>query len=170
MLYKSPDIAFGILDPTGIGHLTLDLILGSYVVARSTLSPEEITAYFELQSIFRNGDGQLSFTKFKEMFFPHLTLNGEDVKDQNNIGSITIKSNKNTGRVQKEMLDRVKKLNEQICFKISRNFTSVNKAFLTLDQDHDGLIEPKDVIALYGTHITIDYSDLLKIMESKNGR
>ena len=44
----------------------------------------------------------------------------------------------------------------------------MNKAFLTLDQDHDGFIEPKDLVAIYGSHIKINFTDLLKIMESKN--
>lgn len=61
-------------------------------------------------------------------------------------------------------------MNEEICGKISSNFTSVNKAFLTLDMDHDGWIEPKDLVAIYGTHLTIEYADLLKIMENVNSR
>ena len=61
-------------------------------------------------------------------------------------------------------------LNKKICNKISNNFTSVNKAFLTIDQDHDGLINPKELVALYGAHISIDYQDLVKIMESFNSK
>lgn len=44
----------------------------------------------------------------------------------------------------------------------------MNKAFLTLDQNHDGWVEPKDIVTLYGTHIDIDQDDLVKIMESIN--
>ena len=61
-------------------------------------------------------------------------------------------------------------LNKKICNKISNNFTSVNKAFLSIDQDHDGFIEPKELVALYGAHITIDYQDLVKIMEGFNSK
>ena len=78
MLYKSPDSAFGILDPEGHGYVTLDQILNSFVKSRSNLSPEEIKAFFELQNIFRNGQGKLLFNKFRELFFPHMTLAGED--------------------------------------------------------------------------------------------
>lgn len=46
----------------------------------------------------------------------------------------------------------------------------MNKAFLTIDQDHDGFIEPKDIVALYGSHITMEYADLIKIMESFNSK
>ena len=69
-----------------------------------------------------------------------------------------------------EIQKRLTKLNQQICNKISNNFNSVNKAFLTLDQNHDGLIEPKDLVALYGTHLTIDLPDLVKIMERVNSK
>ena len=39
-----------------------------------------------------------------------------------------------------------------------------------MDQNHDGLIEPKDLVALYGTHLTIDLPDLVKIMERVNSK
>ena len=52
-----------------------------------------------------------------------------------------------------DMKKRLEDLNDKICRKIANNFTSVNKAFLTIDQDHDGLINPKDIVSLYGTHI-----------------
>ena len=54
-LYKQPDLAFGLLDPEGLGYLTLDMILNSYITGRSKLSPEEIESFFELQNIFKNG-------------------------------------------------------------------------------------------------------------------
>jgi len=47
-MYRNPETAFGTLDPEGLGHLTLDLVLNSYVAGRCGLTPEEITAYFEL--------------------------------------------------------------------------------------------------------------------------
>ena len=34
-LYKQPDVAFGLLDPEGLGYLTLKLFLNSYVSSRS---------------------------------------------------------------------------------------------------------------------------------------
>ena len=36
--------------------------------------------------------------------------------------------------------------------------------------DHDGLVEPRDIVSMYGTHITIEYADLVKIMESVNSK
>ena len=37
-----------------------------------------MTAYFELKSIFKDGQGRFQFSKFREFFFPHMTLAGED--------------------------------------------------------------------------------------------
>jgi len=31
-----------------------------------------------MQNIFRDGEGRLPFAKFRELFFPHMTLAGED--------------------------------------------------------------------------------------------
>ena len=58
--------------------MTLPLFLNSYVTSRSNLSPEEISAFFEMQNIFKDGEGKLKFAKFRELFFPHMTLAGED--------------------------------------------------------------------------------------------
>lgn len=78
IMYKTADIAFGILDPQGQGYLTLQNILASYVVNRCGLAPEEITAYFAMINVFRGNQGRLTYAKFRELFFPHQTLAGED--------------------------------------------------------------------------------------------
>ena len=98
-----------------------------------------------------------------------MTLAGEDPVIYKNAlePSKTLAEKK---KLSNEIQARIRKLNAQICFKISRNFTSVNKAFLTLDQDHDGWVEPKDIVAVYGAHIDIDYADLVKIMENVSSR
>ena len=75
------------------------------------------------------------------------------------------KTQAETSKMAADMKKRLEDLNDKICRKIANNFTSVNKAFLTIDQDHDGLINPKDIVSLYGTHIQMEYSDLLKIFE-----
>ena len=41
---------------------------------------------------------------------------------------------------------------------------------MTLDRDHDGQIGPEDIVSLYGTHLTIDFADLVKIMDRVNSR
>ncbi len=110
----------------------------------------------------------LKFNKFRELFFPHMTLAGED--PVLNKEYTTIKTEKQKEQYKIDARDRIMKLNSQICDKIANNFTSVNKAFLTIDQDHDGYIEPKDIVSLYGTHITIDYADLVKVLETHNSR
>ena len=69
-LYKAPDNAFGMLDPSGLGHITLDAVLSSHLVPRTGLKPEELTAFFELKNIFKNGEGAINFAQFRELFFP----------------------------------------------------------------------------------------------------
>jgi hypothetical protein len=42
---------------------------------------------------------------------------------------------------------------------------------LALDDNHDGQIEPKDLIRLFGNSVEIDYKDLEKIMKERgNGK
>ena len=89
-MYKSPDISFGVLDPEGLGYLSLGSFLSSYVASRCGLTPEEIHAYFEMQSIFSRGDGRLSYTKFRELFFPQMTLAGEDQHVLDNRGRVEV--------------------------------------------------------------------------------
>lgn len=73
-------MAFGILDHEGKSYLTIDEILNSFIVSRSGLTPQEITIFFEMQNIFKGKKGQMIYSKFREMFFPHMTLAGEDPK------------------------------------------------------------------------------------------
>ena len=47
-------------------------------MSRVNLNAQEVIDYFEMQNIFRNGRGKLSFAKFKMIFFPQMTLAGED--------------------------------------------------------------------------------------------
>ena len=54
------------------------MFLKSYISSRSGLSPEEVTIFFEMQNIFVKGEGRLIYSKFRELFFPHMTLAGED--------------------------------------------------------------------------------------------
>ena len=78
-MYKEPYAAFGVMDHEGRGYLVLDDFRTSYVASRSGLSPEEITAFFNLQNSFpKEKDSGLIFAKFRELFFPHMTLAGED--------------------------------------------------------------------------------------------
>ena len=66
------------LDPEGLGYLTLDSIIKSYVTGRSGLTPEEIKSFFDMLNIFKNGQGRLTYAKFRGLFFPHMTLSGDD--------------------------------------------------------------------------------------------
>ena len=46
----------------------------------------------------------------------------------------------------------------------------MRKAFLTLDTHHEGFVDPQEIVAMYGTHIQMDYDDLMKIMEQHNSQ
>jgi Ca2+-binding EF-hand superfamily protein len=55
--------------------------------------------------------------------------------------------------MKKEMRD----LENKIRIKLKNDYTSVRKAFLNLDRDRDGFIEPTEIIRSYGNSIDIDY-------------
>ena len=77
-VYKSPYVAFGQIDPEAKGYIELNDILNSFVVNRSGLNSDDITKFFEIQNIFKGSEGRMIYAKFREMFFPHMTLAGED--------------------------------------------------------------------------------------------
>ena len=67
------------MDHEGRGFLTLEDFTKGYVAARSGLNTEEIAAFFTLQNSFpKDRDTGIIFSKFRELFFPHMTLAGED--------------------------------------------------------------------------------------------
>lgn len=63
---------------------------------------------------------------------------------------------------------RLKKLEEFLKTKFHSNFTSVRKAFLELDLDHDGFISMEDIMKYYGTDNEINFKDLKKLMQDKD--
>ena len=60
-------------------------------------------------------------------------------------------------------------MENQIRELISRNFNSVRRAWLALDDDHDGLIEPAEFIRLMGNSLEMDFRDLEKLMSEHGG-
>ena len=41
---------------------------------------------------------------------------------------------------------------------------------MKLDADHDGWIQPQDIVSAYGMHMEINFQDLLKIMTDKSSK
>jgi len=115
--------------------------------------PDDIKAFFELNNIFKDGI-ELSFQKFRQIFFPHVTIAGFDLKPD-------IKVNHgpdyDSEVWQLEMKKEMRALENKIRIKLKSDFTSVRKAFLELDNDRNGLIEPTEIIKMYGHIIDINY-------------
>jgi len=77
-LYLGAEKAFGAIDHTGLGYVTQDAFLQSYVAQRVPLTSEEINEYFFLENVYKDGDRSLIYDKFKNLFFPHLTMAGDE--------------------------------------------------------------------------------------------
>ena len=65
------------------------------------------------------------------------------------------------------MTKRIEKLDNLIKRKFQEIWVSVRKAFLDLDLDRDGYIEPVDIIRYFGDDDPIDILDLNKLMQEK---
>ena len=65
------------------------------------------------------------------------------------------------------MTKRIEKLDNLIKRKFQEILVSVRKAFLDLDLDRDGYIEPVDIIRYFGDDDPIDIVDLNKLMQEK---
>jgi len=65
------------------------------------------------------------------------------------------------------MVHDLKDLENKIRDRFKNNYGSVRKAFLDLDYNHDGFVEPTDIIRMFGFNVEIHFDDLLKIMREK---
>jgi hypothetical protein len=52
--------------------------------------------------------------------------------------------------------------------KLSNNYTSVRKAFLYLDTDHDGFLTIEDFLRNFGDIKELNFDDLKKLIDSKS--
>jgi Ca2+-binding EF-hand superfamily protein len=62
----------------------------------------------------------------------------------------------------------LKKLDEILKDKITKNWVSVRKAFLDLDTDYDGFISVDDIVRYFGTDTDFSYKDLKKLMKDRD--
>ncbi len=62
----------------------------------------------------------------------------------------------------------MKKLDEILKDKITKNWVSVRKAFLDLDTDYDGFISVDDIVRYFGTDTDFSYKDLKKLMKERD--
>ena len=147
-----PTAAFGSNDHEGLGYITLKAFLENKALSQLKFNKEDITTFFHLNGIFKEGGEEgLSFQKFRQIFFPTFTISGLDQKDA---------EKSFYGKTQEEMLAHMKTLENNIRIHLKNNYTSVRKAFLDLDQNRDGLIEPTDLIKRFGHMFDIQYDYL----------
>ena len=106
-----------------------------------------------MQNIFRDGKGKLPFAKFRMLFFPHMTLAGLDPKIREDTKSVGYSESKWKDEISGNLLQ----LDKKIRAKNSNKYTSVRQAFLKLDLDHDGWIQPQDFVQAFGTHMEIPF-------------
>lgn len=62
----------------------------------------------------------------------------------------------------------MKKLEDFFKEKIANMFTSVRKAFLDLDMDHDGFISVEDILKYFGIDKEFNFNDLKKLIIDKD--
>jgi Ca2+-binding EF-hand superfamily protein len=64
--------------------------------------------------------------------------------------------------------ERLKSLENFLKSKFSNSWTSVRRAFLDLDMDHDGYISVEDLMKYYGADNELKFNDLKKLMRDKD--
>jgi Ca2+-binding EF-hand superfamily protein len=80
-MFKSPGIAFGIFDPQGAGFISFESFTNSRALMNISITQEELKSFFHLNNIFKEGHEEgITFQKFRQLFFPHVTVSGPDPK------------------------------------------------------------------------------------------
>lgn len=46
---------------------------------------DDIRAFFQLKNVFKDGEQGLSFQKFRQFFFPHVTISGFDLRPESKV-------------------------------------------------------------------------------------
>ena len=59
-------------------------------------------------------------------------------------------------------------MEKRLKIKFQKYFEAVRKAFLTLDEDHDGYITVEDILKYFGNETDLNYLDLKMIIKSKD--
>ena len=105
----------------------------------------------------------MSFDAFKRTFFAHLhhtfNIGGNDL-------GTTFNSEEQAVTVddQESLKDKRRKLETYMKEKFTKSWISVRKAFLDLDNDHDGYITHEDIIRYFRTEKEFPYLDIKKLI------
>jgi hypothetical protein len=68
-LYRGPDKAYAAMDFYGVGTISENDFLKSFVVKKLSYTEVELRDFFFLTNMFKDG---MNFDNFKKTFFPHL--------------------------------------------------------------------------------------------------
>lgn len=174
-LYKIPDFAFADIDFQGKGYITEADFLNTLLIYKLKYPKEELKDFFDRENSFKRKINQtetgMNFEIFKRHFFPSEALRYENpmrrmVKGSANDVEI---SNNEDAKLKLKELDTVLKK------KFENNWVSVRKAFLDLDLDYDGYIQPEDIARYFQNDSNrIDFNVLKHLLihrdRNKKGR
>ena len=92
-MYSSAENAYAAFDFTGLGYITADRFLESYLVRdRIRFSHEDMQDFFSQYNLFSETSKGINFDSFKKFFFPHLYLVQEDKDDIDDIHAKEIRN------------------------------------------------------------------------------
>ena len=80
-MYRNTEIAFGDLDFSGLGYVTMQAFLSSQLVKSLNFSNEHLQLYFKEYNLFPSNTPGMNSDDFKKNFFPHLYLVQEEPDD-----------------------------------------------------------------------------------------
>ena len=160
------------MDFNGKGYIQEEDFFKTLLCYRLPFSKDELHNFFREEKIFKHkADGTITFELFKKTFFPNRDGGVNDNNDDKQAQEATkvhdqILNNESAG--PSLITQNLKKLEDQIRYKFTCNWTSVRKAFLDVDNDFDGFITAEDVIKLIGGSVNLkDIETLLKNRDSK---
>lgn len=179
-MYRVPEAAFNSLDFTGRGYILEEELLNKFLLMRGQITLEEAQLCVRTFNMFTNKDvtnfnvppNGMTQHNFKKLFFPHLCMVREDAESE---GEKELKKIKNglitSPNLQPKLFEqRIKDLDQMLKEKFANKFKSVREAFLSVDADHDGVIDCEDMLKLFKPEDGVDYDDLSKLMRDKDNK
>ncbi len=159
-MYRSSEMAYASMDFLGRGYITEQDLISHNAVKKllCEFTETDIREMFINQSLFAPSNnhnqkhGGMIYDTFKKTFFPHLhqTFNLQDQiaeeTAENDDKVVKLRTQKQPDYIR----DQLKRLDHHLRNKVADNWTSVRKAFLSLDSDHDGMLDVEDFLKHFG--------------------
>jgi Ca2+-binding EF-hand superfamily protein len=71
-MFSSAENAYAAFDFTGLGYITEDVFLNSYLVREKLpFSKDQVQEFFKSNNLFNESTNGINFDTFKKNFFPH---------------------------------------------------------------------------------------------------